>query len=117
MDEAQPSDSFQEVLGRGHRNKQTAHMAAGIAQDMLGSDGSADEAVAISSAPKARRTAGGKGNKTRVLMATGNPFDPLIIEEASDVEDDDYAAKTSSSSASGTDTEIEEITNEEVFQH
>ena len=40
-------NSFQEVLGWGHQNKQTACMAAGIAKDMLGSDGSADESVTI----------------------------------------------------------------------
>jgi hypothetical protein len=42
LDEVQLPDSFQGVLGRGRRNKQTARMATGIAQDMLGSDISAD---------------------------------------------------------------------------
>ena len=112
---AQPED-FQEVLGRGHREKCTAHMVAGIANEKLGSDGSGDEAMAKSSMPKAHRTH--RGHKahapTTTPIATDNPFEPLTIEEASDAHDDDYAEK--SSLASTTDTEIEEITNEEVSQ-
>ena len=117
MHEAQPPESFQEVLGRGRRNKQTTRLAAGIAQDLLGSDGSADESVTVAkpSAPNARRAPSGKGNKTCAPVGSANPFESLTIEEASDAEDGEYQAKTSSSSASGTDTEVEAITNEEVL--
>lgn len=116
MYEAQPPESFKEVLGRGRRNKQTARLAAGIAQDLLGSDGSADESVTVAkpSAPNVRRTMSGKGNKTHAPIASANPFESLYVEEASDAEDGEYQVKTSSS-ASGTDTEVEAITNEEVL--
>jgi hypothetical protein len=115
--EAQPPESFQEVLGRACRNKQTARLAAGIAQDLLGSDGSADESVTIAkpSAPNGRCALSGKGNKTHAPVASANPFESLTVKEASDAEDGEYQAKTSSSSASGTDTEVEAITNKEVL--
>ena len=50
-------------------------MAAGIAQEMLGSEGNADKSVAITklSAPKAHCTTSGKGNKICVPIATANP--------------------------------------------
>ena len=116
MHEAQPPESFQEVLGRGRWNKQTARLAAGIAQDLLGSEGSADESVTIvkPSAPNARCAPSGKGNKTCAPVASANPFESLTVEEASNAEDCEYQAKTSSS-ASGMDTEVEAITNEEVL--
>jgi hypothetical protein len=46
-------------------------------------------------------------------LVTHNQFDPLSVEDASDTNDNDYEAKESSSSAFSTD--IEEITNEEVY--
>jgi cytochrome c len=92
-------------------------MVAGIAQNMMGSDKSADEAIAISSTCKVCHIIGGKSNKTCTLVATCNSFNPLTVKKASDAEYDDYIAKISSSSASGTNMELEEIANEEVFQH
>ena len=92
-------------------------MAVGIANNQLGSDESGEEAIIMLSAPKPHRASRGTKAHTPITtpIATSNPFEPLIIEEASDADDDDYAEK--SSSASTTDTEIEEITNEEVSQY
>ena len=88
-------------------------MTIGIANEQLGSDESGDEAMAKLSTPKPRR--GRKAHAPATTpIATDNPFECLAIEEASDSNDDDYAEK--SSSASTTDTEIEEVTNEEVSQ-
>jgi len=59
------------------------------------------------STPKARCTTSGKGNKMHAPIASANHFKSLTIEEASDAEDGNYS---SSSSASGRDTEVEAIT-------
>jgi hypothetical protein len=53
-----------------------------------------------------------EGNKMHAPIASANHFESLTIEEASDAEDGNYSLP---SLASGTDTEVEAITNEEVF--
>jgi len=50
------------------------------------------------------------------VIATGNSFDPLPVEESSDADDGDYNGSGSSSSEPSSDSDIEEITNEEVRQ-
>jgi hypothetical protein len=48
------------------------------------------------------------------VIATGNSFDPLPVEESFDADDGDYNGSGSSSSAPSSDSDIEEIMNEEV---
>jgi len=114
---AQQTDGFQEVLGQGHRReKQSAHMAELIFNEQLGSDESGDEAP-----PKLAKLTGKrrKGTNSQIapnaVPATSNSFGHLLVEEASDANDDDYEANDLSS-LSASSMEIEEITNEEVCE-
>lgn len=70
------SEGFQEVLGRGRRERNSGRMAALIANELMDSD---DETPSSS-----RRTRPRSTNKTRTqtsAIATGNSFDPLPVEE------------------------------------
>jgi len=114
-DAAQKTNEFQEVLGRGRREKRSARMAELIANERLGSDDSGNESISQSPKPAVKRRKGTNGRALpNTVLATANSFDCLSVEEASDADDNNYEVKESSSSASSTD--LEEITNEEVCE-
>ena len=87
-------------------------MAELIASEMRGSDDEDD--VSSSTRPKKWHTKS-KTQTRSSAVSTGNPFDPLTVEESSDADDGDYEETVSSSSTATTDNDVE-ITNEEVQQ-
>ena len=102
---------FQEVLGRGRRERYSGHMADLIASELMGSD----EDGEVSSLTKRKK--GGAKSKSRrkpANLRTGNSFSPLPVEECSDADDNDYISSGDGSSTSSSDSDIQEITNEEV---
>jgi hypothetical protein len=105
------ADGFQEVMGRGKRSRNTSRM-----DDALQAEGEED-------IPSSRRRRRNRTAKTRaVSVDDGNFFSSLQVEEPSDIaDDDDFSGKSSSESGTETnsarsqsDSEIEEITNEEA---
>jgi hypothetical protein len=92
------------VLGRGRRTKQTGRFTESIAfeQEMDG-DGNAK---------KTRK----RQQKPSTQKSSGNRFNPLQVHNDSDADDDDFEgdATSSNSSSDSDDSEIQEITNEEV---
>ena len=88
-------------------------MAAIIADELRGSDESADkEAAKVVKKPKVMSHK--KGSKTRsqpTSLLTRNSFDPLTVEEASN--DGNYSDEIPLLE-SDTDSDVEDITNEEV---
>jgi hypothetical protein len=98
--------SFQEVLGRGHRKKQTDRMVASLAADLEDEDG---QPLPLLTQGKKRL----RMPKISKSKASGNRFDPLHNEEASDVDDDDFrdSSEPEDSSSSSSD---DQLSNTEV---
>src|SRR4051794_20393548 len=97
---------FQEDLGRGHRKKQTERMEAGLVAENQDDDGQPKRLPSRTSHKRTRAT------KPCKPAATGaNPFDPLVVEEASDSNDNDFEAESTDESSSDTG---QELSNEEV---
>jgi hypothetical protein len=105
------ADGFQEVMGRGKRSRNTSHMDAALQAEGKEED-----------IPSSRRHRRNRMAKTRAVSADdGNFFSSLPVEEPSDADDNDFSGKSSSESGTETnsacsqsDSEIEEITNEEA---
>jgi hypothetical protein len=104
------ADGFQEVMGRGKRSRNTSRMDAAL------------QAEGEEDIPSSRRRRRNRTAKTRaVSVDDGNFFSSLQVEEPSDADDDDFSGKSSSESGTETnstrsqsDSEIEEIANEEA---
>jgi len=88
-------------------------MAELIANEMMGSD---DDRETPRSPRRSKQRTGARTQPRPSVIATANSFDPLPVEESSDTDDGDYNGSGSSSSAPSSDSDIEEITNEEVRQ-
>jgi len=86
-------------------------MAELIASEMMGSD---DDRETPHSPRRSKQRTSARTRPRSSVIATGNSFDPLSVEESSDADDGDYNGSGSSSSAPSSNSDIEEITNEEV---
>jgi hypothetical protein len=101
-------DGFQEVLGRGQRKKQTERMAASVRASFEDDDGQ------LQRLPQPEH-----GRPSRIHKVPrptrGSRFDPLSIEEASDADDVDFEARSTSEGESSSSSEDEpELLNTEV---
>lgn len=94
--------------------KNNERMAALIASELRASDESDDEAIRQVSKPKAKRAKSSKSQSHGATLKTGNPFNPLPVEEASDADDDDYDDNLPLLLSTEDDSDVEEITNKEV---
>jgi hypothetical protein len=104
-------EGFQEVLGRGHRQKRTEKMVSSVMAAFEDDDGQ-HQAVPLRKHTRKRP----RPLKPSKKSATGTRFDPLPIEVASDADDCDFEGSSSSSddssSKSGSD---QELSNTEVI--
>jgi hypothetical protein len=105
------ANGFHEVMGHGKCSRNTSRMDAALQVE-----GEEDDT------PNSRHCRPNQRTKTRTASVDdGNFFSFLHIEEPSDADDNDFDGKSSSESGTETnsthspsDSEIEEITNEEV---
>ena len=101
-------DTFQTVMGHGQRSKDPERMRA-LA---LAAAGSSDD----DERPHPKRKSSRKRKPT--IIDSGNPFDPLEVEISSDADDDDFVAEESGTESSKAETDgsdIQELTNAEVY--
>ncbi|KIM71353.1 hypothetical protein PILCRDRAFT_17146 [Piloderma croceum F 1598] len=81
-------------------------MAKLIANEMMGSD---DDRETPHLPRRSKQCTSARTQPQSSVIATGNCFDPLPVEESSDSDDGDYNGSGSSSSAPSSDSDIEEI--------
>jgi len=101
-------DTFQTVMRRGQRSKDPERMRA-LA---LAAAGSSDD----DERPRPKRKSSRKRKPTTI--DSGNTFDPLEVETSSDANDDDFVAEESETESSKAETDgsdIQELTNAEVY--
>jgi hypothetical protein len=103
-------DDFQEVLRRGKRSRNTSRMDELIRAE--GEDSEGDR-------PNRPRCTKWKVKDKPSTSDDGNFFSSLSVEDASDADDNNFTEESHSESGSetgstGSDNDIEEITNEEV---
>ena len=109
-------DGFQEVLGRGKRSKNTHRM-----DELIRAEGEHSDEDDLNRPHRTKWKA--KAKPTTAVKPTtaddGNFFSSLSVEDASDADDINFAEEShsesgSESSSTGSDNDIEEITNEEA---
>jgi hypothetical protein len=103
-------DGFQEVLGRGKRSKNTHRM-----DELIRAEGEHSDEDDSNRPRRTKRKAKAKPT----TADDGNFFSSLLVEDASDADDINFAEEShsesgSESSSTGSDNDIEEITNEEA---
>ena len=103
-------DGFQEVLGRGKRSKNTHRM-----DELIRAEGEHSDEDDLNRPRRTKRKAKAKPT----TADNGNFFSSLSVEDASDANDINFAKEShsesgSESSSTGSDNDIEEITNEEA---
>ena len=103
-------DGFQEVLGRGKRSKNTHRM-----DELIRAEGEHSDEDDLNRPRRTKRNAKAKPT----TADDGNFFSSLSVEDASDANDINFAEEShsesgSKSSSTGSDNDIEEITNEQV---
>ena len=105
------NSGFQEAMGCGKRQRNTSRM-----DEALQAEGESDGCDNSRSRRPKR-----KAKSKTVMVDDGNFFSSLQVEEASDADDDDFSEGSSSDSGTDTssghsepDSDIQEITNEEV---
>jgi hypothetical protein len=98
-------NGYQTIMGRGQRSKDPKHMRA-LA---LAAAGPSDNE---GSSHRVKRKS---VRKLKPVISSGNSFDPLEVETASDANDDNFVAEEPSSTKSfEADSDIQELTNAEV---
>jgi len=103
-------DGFQEVLGCGKRSKNTHRM-----DELIRAEGEHSDEDDLNRPRRTKRKAKAKPT----TADDGNFFSSLSVEDASDADDINFAEEShsesgSESSSTGSDNDIEEITNEEA---
>ncbi|KIM78191.1 hypothetical protein PILCRDRAFT_11410 [Piloderma croceum F 1598] len=86
-------------------------MAELIANKMMGSDNDRETPCFLR---HSKQHTSARTQPQSSVIATGNSFDPLPVEKSSDTDNGDYNGSGSSSSAPSSDSNIKEITNEEL---
>ena len=92
-------------MGHGQRPKDPECMCALVLAAAASSD---DEGSSLHAKRKSSR-------KRKLIVGSGNSFGPPEVEMASDADDDNFAAEVSIPESSETESDIQELTNAEVW--
>ena len=117
-DDATGLEGFQEDLGRRRRGKNKERMAKLIASELRGSEESGDEEAMNMSKPQVRHTKRQKNQLRPAALETRNSFNSLSAEKAFDANRNHYQDELiplNSPTDSESNTEMDNITNEEVW--
>ena len=117
-DDATGLEGFQEVLGCCHCDNNKEHMAKVIDSELRGSEESGDEEAMNMSKPQVRHTKRQKNQLWPAAMETHNSWNSLSAEKAYETNRNHYVDELpplNSPTDSESNTEIDNITNEEVW--